>query len=84
MLLTKWYWNMDILCYGFPHIIIFSIQLKKFGDLPNSTYYSKHVGEEGYGKEKCLEMWETALNKVTPKMWENTVEDTNKIILNWQ
>lgn len=46
-------------------------------------HYNKHIGEEGYGKEKCLEMWKGALDKVTPKMWENTVEDTNKIILNW-
>lgn len=46
-------------------------------------YYNKHVGSDGSGMVKCLEMWQKALDVVTPQMWENTVEDTNKIIVEW-
>lgn len=46
-------------------------------------YYNKAIGEDGWGREKCLQTWQEAIHAVTPQMWENTVEDTNRIIMEW-
>ncbi|KAJ3665882.1 hypothetical protein Zmor_001347 [Zophobas morio] len=47
------------------------------------NYYSKHIGREGYGHKNAVEMWKEALAHVTPTMWKNTVDYTNKIIQQW-
>lgn len=46
-------------------------------------HYNRHIGEKGYGREKCLDTWQQAIDAVTPDMWKRTVEHTNKIILDW-
>ncbi|KAF2883443.1 hypothetical protein ILUMI_22728 [Ignelater luminosus] len=33
--------------------------------------------------EKCLAMWQKGIGTATPEMCRNTVENTNKIILDW-
>ncbi|KAF2905252.1 hypothetical protein ILUMI_00922 [Ignelater luminosus] len=46
-------------------------------------YYNKHIGEEGYGREKCLAMWKKAIDTVTSEIWKRTVGNTNNVILKW-
>lgn len=44
------------------------------------NYYNRHIGRDGYGKEKCLEMWDEALTTITPTMWKNSIGHAEKII----
>lgn len=46
-------------------------------------YYNKHIGEDGYGNDKVLTMWERALQKVTPESWKSKIAHTEKIIEEW-
>lgn len=47
------------------------------------SYYSNHIGRDGYGTEKALLMWKEALETVTPQIWSNTIEHTEKEIKRW-
>lgn len=46
-------------------------------------FYNKHIGEDGYGDDKVLAMWERALGKCTAEVWFANVRHTNKIIEEW-
>lgn len=47
------------------------------------SYYNKHIGRDGYGDEKVLNMWEEALGQCTAEVWENCVRHTEKLITKW-
>lgn len=47
------------------------------------TYYNKHIGRDGYGTIKALEMWDEALNTITPEIWANSVRHTENKIKQW-
>lgn len=47
------------------------------------TYYSKHMGRDGTGRERSLEMWQEALDQITPQIWNNCVNHTDKVIEDW-
>lgn len=64
-----------------PYHCIFNPIEKIWGIV--KQYYNKHMGSEGYGTANCLNMWKRAVETVTAQMWENTVNDTNNIILEW-
>lgn len=46
-------------------------------------YYDDHIGEDGYGDAKVIDMWEKALETCTPEIWNATVRHTEKIIQEW-
>lgn len=43
-------------------------------------YYNTHIGDTGYGDEQVIEMWNEALNKCTPTIWQGKIEHTDKLI----
>jgi hypothetical protein len=49
----------------------------------SKTFYSKHVGRDGYGGQNAVKIWKEAVAHVTPTMWNNSVEHVNKIIKTW-
>lgn len=47
------------------------------------SYYNRHIGRDGYGKDKCISLWKEALSTITPEVWENTINHTEKEIQKW-
>lgn len=46
-------------------------------------FYDKHIGEEGYGDDKVLSMWQKSLDICTPERWASVVEHTEALIDAW-
>ncbi|KAL1487863.1 hypothetical protein ABEB36_015513 [Hypothenemus hampei] len=46
-------------------------------------YYNTHIGEDGYGDDKVIALWEKALQKCTPEVWSATVRHTLELIQEW-
>lgn len=46
-------------------------------------YYNKHIGRDGNGAAKALDMWKEALDKVTPQIWKNAIQHAEKEIQTW-
>ncbi|CAH1983599.1 unnamed protein product [Acanthoscelides obtectus] len=46
-------------------------------------YYDTHIGEEGYGADKVLGMWQKALENCTPDRWASVVTHTEGVIDAW-
>jgi hypothetical protein len=49
----------------------------------SKRYYNSHMGRDGYGDHKVLEMWTEALNSITEEIWKNTIRRTENTIKNW-
>lgn len=47
------------------------------------NYYDRHIGRNGYSDEAVREMWNEALEKVTPEIWQNCIKKTETIISQW-
>ncbi|KAJ8941028.1 hypothetical protein NQ318_004185 [Aromia moschata] len=47
------------------------------------NFYNAHIGEDGYGDDKVLAMWEKSLQKCTPEVWLGVVKHTEKVIEEW-
>ncbi|XP_031339075.1 uncharacterized protein LOC116167722 [Photinus pyralis] len=47
------------------------------------TYYNKHIGRDGKTEADCLNMWQEAVNVVTPDMWKNSIKHTEGEIMKW-
>jgi transposase len=48
-------------------------------------YYDRHIGEVGYGEQQIHDMWQKALEQITPEIWANCVKHTEAIIeKDWQ
>ncbi|CAH1993256.1 unnamed protein product [Acanthoscelides obtectus] len=46
-------------------------------------YYKRHIGRDGNSEKDCLDMWNEALQTVTPDMWKNSVRHTEQEIFKW-
>ncbi|CAH1978972.1 unnamed protein product [Acanthoscelides obtectus] len=46
-------------------------------------YYNRHIGRDGNSEKDCLDMWNEALQTVTPDMWKNSVRHTEQEIFKW-
>lgn len=46
-------------------------------------YYTDHVGRDGGGMEKAVDMWKEALSTVTPQVWKNSINHAEKEIKSW-
>ncbi|KAJ8953374.1 hypothetical protein NQ318_023491 [Aromia moschata] len=47
------------------------------------NFYNAHIGEDGYGDDKVLAMWEKSLQNCTPEVWLGVVKHTEKVIEEW-
>lgn len=47
------------------------------------SYFEAHIGEDGYGHNKVIEMWEKSINLVTKTQWEGYVNHTEKVMNDW-
>lgn len=43
-------------------------------------YYNKHVQSLPSSKNKVSELWQEAMSKFTPKMWENSTNHVEKLV----
>lgn len=46
-------------------------------------YYNDHIGRDGYGDDRVLEMWKEALEQCTKDVWSNCVRHTEEKIRTW-
>jgi len=48
-------------------------------------YYDRHIGKVGYGEQQVYDMWQKALEQITPEIWANCVKHAEAIIeKDWQ
>lgn len=62
------------------HCIFNSIELI-WGIAKN--YYNRHTGRDGNSANNCLNMWHEALHMITPDMWKNSIQHTEREIFKW-